>query len=165
MHVAKKIVISTLAILSLGGCSSTPKNIVVEESDPAMQQLLAVAKDISKYERQLYEIESARYIEVNKNKIGTFDLHFIPSLEQYYSLGDQWVGPIEPLLEQISEIAGLNPPRYLNVKPSNGIIIYVDTKRRKLIDILADAGNQARQKAKVTLKVREKVIQVEYAYE
>ena len=69
------------------------------------------------------------------------------------------------MIEQITEIAGLNPPRYLNVRPSNGIIVYVDTNRRQLIEILADAGNQARQTAKVTLKMREKLIQVEYANE
>ncbi len=159
-----KISIS-LCLLVIAGCASSKKNIVVDEPDPAIAQLLQVAKDISEYERKLYEIESARYIEAGSERIGDFDMHFIPSLDAYYSLGDQWVGPIEPLLEQISEIAGLNPPRYLNVRPSNGIIVYVDTKRRKLIDILADAGNQARQRAKVTLKMKERVIQVEYASE
>lgn len=155
----------TLLLFVLAGCASSKKNIVVEEPDPAVAQLLQLAKDIANYERQLYEIESARYIEAGNEKIGDFDMRFLPSMDAYYSLGDKWVGTIEPLIEQISQIAGLNPPRYLNVRPSNGIIVYVDTRSRKLIDILADAGNQARQRAKVTLKVKEKVIQVEYASE
>lgn len=165
MHVAKKLIITIIALTVGTGCTASKSNIVVDESDPALRQLLAVANDIANYERRLYEIESARYIEVNASRIGSFDMHFLPSMDRYYSLGDEWVGPLEPLLEQISEVAGLNPPRYLNVKPANGIIVYVNTDRRKLIDILADAGNQARQTAKVTLKMREKVIQVEYSNE
>lgn len=165
MQILKTSAVVILMVLTVAGCSSTKKNIVVAESDPAIQQLLRVAEDISSYERQLYEIESARHIEAGEEKIGSFDMYFIPSLDRYYSLGDEWVGPIEPLIEQISNIAGLNPPRYLNVQPSSGIIVYVDTNRRKLIDILADAGNQARQQAKVTLKMRERLIQVEYANE
>ncbi|MBE0420504.1 DotD/TraH family lipoprotein [Pseudoalteromonas nigrifaciens] len=165
MQIARKLITSILIAAFAGGCSSMGNRLVVQESDPAIQQLLEVAKDIAAHERQLYEIESARYIEVNANKLDSFNMHFLPAMEKYYSLGDQWVGPIEPLIEQVSELAGLNPPRYLNVRPSNGIIVYVDTKRRKLIEILADAGNQARQRAKVTLKMRERVIQVEYADE
>ncbi|MFB1036276.1 MAG: DotD/TraH family lipoprotein, partial [Sinobacterium sp.] len=85
-----------------------------------------------------------------------------PSLSQYHYLGDEWTGPLEPLLEKITELSGLNDIRYLNVKPANPIIIYVDTKSRRLIDILADSGYQARNRAKVTLKVKERLIQVEY---
>lgn len=165
MRVAKQLITSILTVLIATGCATNEKKIVVDESDPALKQLLELAKDIANYERQLYEIESARYIEVNESKLGSFDMHYLPSMEKYYSLGDEWVGPLEPLIEQITEIAGLNPPRYLNVRPSNGIIVYVDTNRRQLIEILADAGNQARQTAKVTLKMREKLIQVEYANE
>lgn len=146
----------------ISGCSTTGKNVMVEEADPAVLQLLEVAKDISAWERALYEVESARYLEGNKEMIGAFDMYFLPAMDNYYSLGDQWSGPIEPLIESISELAGLNPPRYLNVKPANSIIVHIDTNRRKLIDILADAGNQSRQRARVTLKMREKVIQVEY---
>jgi len=145
------------------GCSSSPKNVVVAKSDPAIQQLLRVAEEMASYERKLYEIESARYMEANLEKIEAFDMYFIPSLDGYYELGDEWAGPIEPLLDNISKMAGLNPPRYLNVKPANQIIVYVDTERRKLIDVLADAGNQARNRAKVTLKMKERLIQVEYA--
>ncbi|MGP4943175.1 DotD/TraH family lipoprotein [Pseudoalteromonas nigrifaciens] len=165
MQIVRKLITSTAIAAFVAGCTSTGNNLVVQESDPAIKQLLEVSKVIAAHERQLYEIESARYIEVNEHKIDSFDMHFLPAMEQYYSLGDQWVGPIEPLIEQVSEMAGLNPPRYLNVKPSNGIVVYIDTKRRKLIEILADAGNQARQRAKVTLKMRERVIQVEYADE
>lgn len=163
MRIVKKLITPIFISFLLGGCTTSGNKIVVEESDPAIKQLLSVAEDIAAHERQLYEIESARYIEVNKDKIGSFDMHFLPSLEQFYPLGHQWVGPLEPLIEDITKLAGLNQPRYLNVKPSNPIIVYVDTKRRKLIEILADGGNQARQRAIVTLKVRERLIQVEYA--
>jgi len=154
--------LAAIIFLSIG-CSNTPKNVVVAESDPAIQQLLQVAEEFASYERKLYEIESARYIEAKIDKIESFDMYFIPSLDGYYQLGDEWSGPIEPLLDKISEIAGLNPPRYLNVKPANHIIVYVDTNRRKLIDVLADAGHQARNRAKITLKMKERLIQVEYA--
>lgn len=89
-------------------------------------------------------------------------MYYTPSLSEYYNLGDEWTGPLEPLLERITELSGLNDIRYLNVKPANPIIVYVDTKSKKLIDILADSGNQARKRAKVTLKIKERLIQVEY---
>lgn len=157
----KKIIVS-LSIVALSACSSSPQPVVVATSDPALEQLVSVANSISNYDRKLYEIESARYLAANKQKIPEFDMYFLPSLAAYYSLGSEWTGPIEPLIEKISEIGGLNPPRYLNVKPANDIIVYVNTDRRKLIDILADAGNQAGSRAKVTLKMKERLIQVEY---
>ena len=144
------------------GCTSKPDDVVVMQSDPAIMELIAVAKDIAAHEKRLYQMESARYLEAGGNKIGGFDMSFIPSLDQYHQLGDEWSGPIEPLLEKISEIANLRPVRYLNVKPSNPIIVYVNTDSRRLIDVLADAGGQARSRAKVTLKMRENLIQIEY---
>jgi hypothetical protein len=147
----------------LFGCSTTPSNVMVMESDPAIQQLILVAEDIASYERRLYQIESSRYIDTGKEKIGEFDMYYTPSLAEYYNLGDEWIGPLEPLLERITQLSGLNDIRYLNVKPANPIIVYVDTKSKKLIDILADSGNQARKRAKVTLKIKERLIQVEYS--
>jgi hypothetical protein len=160
---SKILIISIIQIVYLSGCSSTPSNVMLMESDPAIQQLIAVANDIASYERRLYQIESSRYIDTGKDKIAEYDMYYTPSLAQYYNLGDEWTGPLEPLLERITEMSGLNDIRYLNVKPANPIIVYVDTKSRKLIDILADSGNQARTRAKVTLKVKERLIQVEYS--
>ncbi len=93
--------------LSLVGCSTKPKGVVVMESDPAIKQLVAVAKDIAEHEKRLYQIESARYFEAGGKSIAGVDMSFLPSLDQYYQLGDQWSGPIEPLLEKISEISKL----------------------------------------------------------
>lgn len=166
MQIIKKskiLIISIIQIVYISGCSSTPQNVMLMESDPAIQQLIAVANDIASYERRLYQIESSRYIDTGKEKIVEYDMYYTPSLAQYYNLGDEWTGPLEPLLERITEMSGLNDIRYLNVKPANPIIVYVDTKSRKLIDILADSGNQARTRAKVTLKVKERLIQVEYS--
>lgn len=160
----KKIVI-LVGLVSIFGCSTTPKNLVVSESDPAITQLLQVVKEISEFERKLYEIESARLLETNQGKIQEFDMYFLPSLNDYHSLGDDWSGPMEPMIELVSEMAGLNPPRFLNVKPANPIIITLNTDRRKLIDILADAGNQARSRARVTLKIKERLVQIEYSPE
>lgn len=163
MSLRKNVISLAAGILLFTGCSTSPNEVIVAKSDPAIQQLLQVAAEFASYERKLYEIESARYIEANETKLNAFDMYFIPSLDDYYQLGDEWSGPIEPLLDDISKVAGLNPPRYLNVKPANHLIVYVDTKRRKLIDVLADAGNQTRNRAKVTLKMKERLIQVEYA--
>jgi hypothetical protein len=159
---SKIIIITMCQIAYLSGCSTTPSNVMLMESDPAIQQLILVAEDIASYERRLYQIESSRYIDTGKEKIGELDMYYTPSLAEYYNLGDEWTGPLEPILERITELSGLNDIRYLNVRPANPIIIYVDTKSRKLIDILADSGNQARARAKVTLKVKERLIEVEY---
>jgi hypothetical protein len=162
LNKSKIIMLTIIQSLCLFGCTSTPSDVLVMESDPAIQQLMLVAEDIATYERRLYQIESSRYIDAGKEKLGEYDMYFTPSLSQYHYLGDEWTGPLEPLLEKITELSGLNDIRYLNVKPANPIIIYVDTKSRRLIDILADSGYQARNRAKVTLKVKERLIQVEY---
>ena len=83
MRVAKQLITSILTVLIATGCATNEKKIVVDESDPALKQLLELAKDIANYERQLYEIESARYIEVNESKLGSFDMHYLPSMEKY----------------------------------------------------------------------------------
>lgn len=165
MRISKKsqiLMLLTLQGTMLFGCSVTPSNVMVMDGDPALRQLIMVAEDIATFERRLYQIESSRYIDTGKEKIGEYDMYFIPSLAEYYNLGDQWTGPLEPLLERITELSGLNDIRYLNVKPANPIIVHVDTSSRKLIDILSDSGHQARARAKVTLKMKERLIQVEY---
>ena len=154
---------SVFLAIFLAGCSTTPKSVVINKSDPAIEQLARTSKEIASYERKLFEIEAARYKDAGLEMTDPHDMYFLPALNQYYGLGDNWSGPIEPLLEKISELAGLNPPRYINVPPSNSIVVYVDTKNKRLIDTLADAGNQAGQRVTITLKMRERLLQVEYA--
>ncbi len=154
---------SVFIAIFIVGCSATPPSVVISKSDPAVEQLARTSSEIASYERKLYEIEAARYKDAGIEKVDAYDMYFLPALNRYYGLGDNWSGPIEPLLEKISELAGLNPPRYINVPPSTSIVVYVDTKNKRLIDTLADAGNQAGQRVKVTLKMRERLLQVEYA--
>ncbi|MFA0809383.1 DotD/TraH family lipoprotein [Microbulbifer epialgicus] len=151
-------ILSTVSVIS--ACSSTPLDI--NEPDPASIRLAQVAESIQKHDNDLADIEMARYLETHGAGPEEIDVSKIPSLERIESLGAAWHGPIDKLVIKLSVLAGLNPPRFLSVKPSSDVIVNVNTDYRRIIDMLHDAGTQAGSRANVTLKVKERLIEVEY---
>lgn len=147
--------------LSLMACAtSTPLDI--NEPDPAAVRLAQVAESIQQHSNDLSDIETARYIEANGKSPEALDTTLLPTMEQVVSLGAAWHGPLDTLVDKLSTLAGFNAPRYLGVKPAGEVIVNVDTDYRRIIDMLHDAGTQAGSRAKVTVKVKEKLIEVEY---
>ena len=154
--------VSLILTASLITACSNTNEVVVAKADPAIQQLLLDIQEISEYERKLYELESSRHAKTNDAEAKTLLNGLIPSLGQYENMGDSYSGTLENILELITDKAGLEPVRYIGVKPSHPIIVHVDTSDTKLIDMVRNAGYQAGNRAAVGLKVRERLIEVEY---
>lgn len=151
-----------ICALFLAGCSTNKYQL--DKGDPTVVKLLQVAKSIEKYNRDLSHVMSSKYKIQDKNTGAILDPDLLPAANQVVSLGYDWHGPIEPLISKLSEVAGLNAPRFVNVRPSNAIVVSVDTDYRRVVDILADAGAQAGSRANIILKVKEQLIEVEYLY-
>lgn len=156
----KVVFMAMLGAGALSGCSSTP--LPVNEPDPAVVRLAQVAESIQKHNRDLNDIEAARYLEVHGKSIYKVDLKHFPSLQRVESLGAAWHGPLDKLIDKLSVLGGLNPPRYVNIKPAGDVIVNVRTDYRRILDMLSDAGVQAGSRANVTLKAKERLIEVEY---
>lgn len=161
MHTHRSIFVALLSAVVLGGCASNP-SFDKNNPDPAMLRLAQVAEDIQRSSNQLAALEAAKYRETEGGSPQPIDVELLSGLEKVVSLGASWNGPIDKLLDKLSYLAGLNPPRYLNVKPAGDVIVNVDTDYRRIIDILQDVGAQAGQRAVITLKARERVLIVEY---
>lgn len=152
--------LTILGAMVLGGCSSTP--LQVNEPDPAVVRLAQVAESIQKHDRDLNDIEAARYVEVHGKSIDKVDLKYFPSLQKVESLGSAWNGPVDKLIIKLSVLGGLNPPRFVNIKPAGDVIVSVNTDYRRIIDMISDAGAQAGSRANISLKAKERLIEVEY---
>jgi len=147
--------------LSLFACSAA-KKLDINEPDPASVRLAQVAESIQMHDNDLNDIEMARYVEVNGKGPIPIDTTYLPSVNKVVSLGAAWHGPLDKLVDKLSVLAGLNKPRYLGVKPSSDVIVNVNTDYRPIIDMLRDAGTQAGSRALVGLKVKDKLIEIEY---
>jgi len=156
----KKITLGMGVTLLVSACSTTP--LELNSPDPASVRLAQVAESIQKHDNDLADIEMARYIETNGRSPRAIDVSNWPALEKVVSLGAAWHGPIDKLVDKLSVLAGLNAPRYLGVKRSGDVIVNVNTDYRRIIDMLHDAGTQAGSRAKVTLKMKERLVEVEY---
>lgn len=144
----------------LAGCGSTP--MTIKAPDPAIERLTAVAETIQQHHNDLSDIESARFIETTGKRPTSFDPRYMPSMTKVVSLGAPWHGPIGPLITKLSLIAGLEKPLEIGVRPPGDVIVHVETDYRQIIDILHDAGSQAGSRADVTLKAKDRRVEIEY---
>ncbi len=149
-------------ITALSGCSTTGTSAVPQKPDPIELKILEAAKDIQKKTNQIYAVEAARQFEISGANDNSFDLSLLPGLQQVVSLGSPWDGPLDKFLIKLSAAAALNAPRFLDIKPSGGVVVSVDTDYRRVIDMLEDATTQAGSKVKVTIKVKERLLEVQY---
>ncbi|MFK5894678.1 MAG: DotD/TraH family lipoprotein [Pseudomonadota bacterium] len=149
----------------LQGCVATPdarKDLSMHDSDPALVRLASSAMNVTKHWNDIAEIESAQYQRENGGTLYSYDPRFIPGLDRYISLGDEWSGPIEPLIKEVAALSGYDI-RVLGVKPAADILVNIDTSYRRAIDILADAGYQGGKRIAVRILAKSSVIEIEYA--
>lgn len=146
--------------LSLAACTTPRLN--TNTPDPAAVRLAQVAESIQKHDNDLNDIEMTRYVEQYGERPVLIDTSSNPALNRVVSLGGAWHGPLDRIIMKLSELGGLDEPRFIGVKPSGDVLVNVNTNYRRIIDMLHDAGSQAGSRAKVTLKMKEKLIEVEY---
>lgn len=145
------------------GCANSPdETLQPQDVDPLLQRIHESVKVIQSRSRDLHAIESARYRELTGKNLEEHDLSLAPGLLKVVSLGANWNGPLDKLITQLSVMANLNPPRFLRIQPAGGILVSVDTDYRRISDMMADVSAQAGTRAKITLKMRERLFEVEY---
>lgn len=149
--------------LLLSGCVSH-KTVELEavSSDPILTKLKEASEVVRDKAVQLQAVENARYKRLTGEEIQTSDISILPSLNEIINLGDNWDGPLDSLLIEVSAIANLNKPRFLRVKPAGGVIVSVDTDFRTAAQIVSQAQASAGSRARITLKVKERLFEVEY---
>ena len=149
--------------LVLQGCATTPQmQFRTTDNDPALARLADSARNIQSHWNEYAAIESARQKKSYINNPGDYNVVYTPKLSKMVSLGDNWTGPVEPL---VRELAGLSDytVRVLGTNPPGDVMVNINTEYRRIIDILADAGYQSGSKATIRVLAKDKVIEVEYA--
>lgn len=151
-----------MGALVLTGCASKAEFVKPKNTDPIDIKILEAANAIQKKFNQLHQLESARKYEVTGKNMQEFDLSHLPALESVISLGGDWNGPLDKLLIKLSAVAGMEKPRFLNIKPASDVVVSVDVEYRRVIDIIKDAYSQSGSKVNMTIKMKERLIEVEY---
>jgi hypothetical protein len=155
------VCLAILLILLLSACQSVAQVPVVDR-DPAAWRIAEAAQRIRQHNTELAAIEAANYQHTTGKTLPTIDMAYFPALNKRVSLGAHWAGPLDSFIIRLSAIAGLNPPRFMGVKPAGDVIISLPTHQRPVIDLFQDAGTQAGSRAHVTLKMSARFILVEY---
>ncbi len=140
----------------LSGCSFN-QPLDINQPDAAAVRLAQVAESIQKHANDLADIEAAKY----GNPIKSVDTTHAPELEKIVSLGDDWRGPADKLINRLAALAGYQT-RYIGQKPAGDVIVNIDTNFRRIVDMLHDTGSQAGKRATIVVKARTKMILVEY---
>lgn len=158
-----RTLLATVAAAGMVGCANTPLiHHESPESDPALARLAIAAENVQRYSNDLAAIESAKYQKEGGQIATAPKIEYLPTMEQLVSLGDEWHGPVEPLVRELATLSGFTT-RTLGVEPPGGVNVTVDTRYRRIIDILVDAGYQSGKRAALRVLAKERVIEVEYA--
>jgi len=119
----KLTVIVAIGFLALVGCA-TPQ-LDINELDPAAERLAEVAESILDLARIENDVMASRYLNDGGRVTAPIDTYHIPSVNRVISFGDNWIGPLFQIVDKLSVAGGLNPPRYLGVKPPGDVIVQV----------------------------------------
>lgn len=140
-----------------------PEYLYTNDPDPALQRLAEAAEAQMSISAANAEMRNYAGGYSESDRVATADLAGNPELLRIVSLGDQWVGPIEPLMTELSALIGWGDPVVLNRRPSNDVIVSVGTRYRRAVDIFQDAGVQTGSRAHVELNLEEERVYVTYA--
>src|SRR5690554_1977022 len=88
----------------LTGCALKP--IEVREPDPAIVRMAQVAESIQKHANDLAAIEAAKYREVHGKDLKSIDPELIPTMMKVESLGHNYHGPLDRLVDKLAYLAG-----------------------------------------------------------
>ena len=159
MNAKKIILISTLLLTQLMGCTTESKIALIKDrhSLRAADAKLATAADsASKSLQELAEINRALHPQARlPNPVE-------PSMIGMGQLGSiDWSGPVGPLVKKIAEATNYKL-NILGTKPAIPILISITAKDTPLADILRDTGFQCGNKANIITYPASKIIELRY---
>ncbi|MBD3587552.1 hypothetical protein HHX48_17575 [Salinimonas sp. HHU 13199] len=159
----KKLTILAILGVICQGCTTTPKVVVPERASPVEAKINSLAEIVVKRTTRIQQLQEANYIAINGQAPKRPDLDLLPVLKQVKSLGKQYTGPLDTFIKRLSVVSSMNPPRFLNVKPTFDIIVTVDTDYKSVFSMLEQVGAVTGSRADVYYKAAENLIEVKYA--
>jgi defect-in-organelle-trafficking protein DotD len=129
---------------------------LVAEPDPVALRLAAAVDKASSALQTLASVEQARNpsVTVQTAPYATRELRRTVSVE--------WVGPIEPLMQKLTDRAGYK--MLVNGdKPPVPVVISVQSVEKSVVEVLRDVGLQAGQRADVIVDPERRVVELNYA--
>ena len=146
-----------LALATLTGCTTAgPAPQLVAEPDGVTLRLANAA------DRAATALDTLASIEQKRTPTILPPLAASAPPELRRSVTVNWVGPVQPLLQQLADRAGYEFQLAGNA-PSSAIILSINVRNQPVIETLRDAGLQLGQRAKLRVDAQLKLIELVYA--
>ena len=151
-------------LLFISACTTTKSNLSVQEPDPALVRIQESVRAIERHSMELAKIQQAKYHKLNGGVISESGVpsNYIPGLNESVSLGPTYEGPLEGILKELSLLAGLSEPRFIGLPPTSGIIVSLSTDYKTVDHMLKDISAKTSSRVQITLKVRDRYLEVQY---
>jgi defect-in-organelle-trafficking protein DotD len=147
------------AALLLSACSGEgfPKPQLVAEPDPVVARLAAAA------DRAATALDTLASVENTRTPVSIPPLAEVDGtpIELRRAITVDWVGPVEPLAEQLADRASYRF-QLSGQKPSVPLVVALRVRNEPLIDVLRDLGLQLNNRA--TLRVDPSMRTIEIVY-
>jgi defect-in-organelle-trafficking protein DotD len=143
----------------LGACSQGfPKPQLVAEPDPVVARLAAAA------DRASHALDTLASVENTRTPISIPPLAEAEGtpIELRRAITVDWVGPVEPLAEQLADRASYRF-QLTGQKPSVPLVISLRVRNQPLIDALRDLGLQLNNRATLRVDSGTRTIEIVYS--
>lgn len=152
----------------LAGCAATPELPAVERDGTFENMLMRAADANREMQAVLMQVSSSRAVAAMDKETLDYVAHQNTAMPAAFAaevtLPAEYVGPIHNLVQMAAAAAGVGPAVVQGKRPIPDIIVRVAPGKRTAIDLLRDAGAQARGAAAVIAVVGEEGNQVILRY-
>jgi defect-in-organelle-trafficking protein DotD len=152
----KKSFLTILSLVLVAACAPKVEPQLVAEPDLVTLRLADAADRAAKSLEKLAAVESTR------TPVDLPPLAAGAPQELRRSITVEWTGPVEPLLQKISDRAGYHF-QLSGSDPAVALVVEVNAFRKPIIEVLRDIGLQLGDRAQVNVDARAQTIEVVYA--
>lgn len=146
------------SVVLLGACSQGfPKPQLVAEPDPVVARLAAAA------DRAAHALDTLASVENTRTPVSIPPLAEADGtpIELRRAITVDWVGPVEPLAEQLADRASYRF-QLTGQKPSVPMVVTLRVRNKPLIDVLRDLGLQLNNRATLRVDTGTRTIEIVY---
>lgn len=151
-------------VVFVQACTSTSNDVFLEAKpiSPVEEKINALAEVVVQRTTRIQHLQESQYIELNGEYPSKPDMALLPTLTQFKSLGKNYIGKLDPFIRRLSVVAGMNTPRFIGPKPTNDILLNIDTDYRTVNSMLEQAGSLTGSRADIVYKASENLLEVKY---
>lgn len=147
------ICIPAMLLTALAGCTTTPELPAVERDGTFENMLMRAAEANREMQAVLLEVSASRAVAAmdaeTLEHVARQNTATPAAFAAHVTLPSEYVGPIYNLVQMAAEAANVGPAIVQGKRPIPDIIVRVGPGTRTAIDLLRDAGAQARGAAAV----------------